>query len=118
MHGVEPIADADEQARRQALAYACLDGAYAPWRPRHGDAYPGRSVRGTDRCAKERTNDDHRRHGLLLIAGGARAGARQLEHLAELTGAGELIIDAASEFGERRSARDFLADITNSADNR
>ena len=54
----------------------------------------------------------------LLIAGSARAGARQLEHLAEQTGAGELIIDAASEFGERRSARDFLADITNSADNR
>lgn len=41
MYGVEPIADADEQARRRALAHACLDGAYASWRPRRGDPIQG-----------------------------------------------------------------------------
>jgi luciferase family oxidoreductase group 1 len=48
-----------------------------------------------------------------LIAGSARTVATQLEYLIETTGAAEImIIDAVSEFDQRRSVHELLVDIT------
>ena len=110
------IADTDAEARR--LAWPTLASMVRLRRGGLTTTTPTQDEAAAELSDAQKQEPTTVVNGVIprLIAGSARTVATQLEYLVEATGADEImIIDAVSEFDQRRSVHELLVDITGAA---